>query len=651
MAQRPKILTEGGGLPLPNIPRPNTGSGGSDSLKRRDKNEDSITITYRYLDTTRNYTLDSSLSDPGRRFPVPYTYHYLGNVGNPAQSILYQPRGRAGWDPGFHSLDVYKWSLDKVRFFNTTRPYTELGFVLGSAQQLMVDVMHTQNLKPYWNMLMQYRLIQAPGFFKNQKAVHNNYLLSSWYQAPNKRYNNFFVLLGNKLQTAENGGLRRTSDLYNPAIPDRFAIETKLGNDVSFSNNPFSVNIPIGSFHNEFNGMLRQQYDFGRKDSLVTDSTVIPLFYPRVRFEHSLTYGEYKYRFRDTDADSTIYAGYYGITLNKPNDTILQRDTWKELKNDFSIYQFPDAKNLNQFIKVGVEYQWLKGILREEVQYNNISVHGEYRNRTRNQKWDANAWARLWLTGYNAGDYHGYISLQRLISSKLGSLQAGFETINRSPSFVYNERSQFYRSTSTSLGKENTTHVFAGVYNPRFKVQLGADYYLVTNYLYFSGYYKPNQNDVFNLLRINALKTIRLGKRWNWHAEVYLQQKAGNAAVQVPLFFTRNRVQYDGNFGFKNLTVAFGGEIRYHTPYKADQYSPIINQFTYQDTVLIKNRPDFNVFFNFRIKGFKAYVRVENLNTLRFKSPAGFTQNNLAAPDYPYPGLVTRFGIFWSFVN
>jgi hypothetical protein len=650
MAQRPLIRTDGGS-PLPNIPRPNTGSGGSDSLKRRNKNEDSITISFRYLDSTRNYKLDSSLSDPATRFPVPYTYHYLGNVGNPAQSILFRPRGRAGWDPGFHNLDVYKWSLDGVRFFTTTRPYTELGYILGSKQQQTIDVMHTQNLKPYWNIVLQYRMINAPGFFKNQKTAHNNYLFSSWYQSPNKRYNNFVVLLGNKLQTAENGGLRRVSDLNLDTIPDRFAIETKLGNDVEFNTNPFSTNIRTGSKHNEFNAVLRQQYDFGRKDSLVTDSTVIPLFYPRLRFEHTLTYGEYKYTFTDATGDSAVYANYYRYTLDGARRPVFQRDNWMELKNDFSIYQFPDAKNLGQFIKVGAEYQYLRGRLRDTVQYNNISIHGEYRNRTRNGKWDALAWGRLWLAGYNAGDYHGYISLQRLISSKIGSLQAGFETINRSPSFVYNERSQFYKTTQTSLGKENTTHLFASVFNPRFKVQLTADYYLIANYLYFRDYCKPDQSDLLNLLRIGALKTIRLGKRWNWHTEIYLQQKTGNAAVQVPLFFTRNRVQYDGNFGFKNLTVAFGGELRYHTPYKADQYSPLVNQFTYQDTVLIKNRPDFNVFFNFRIKGFKAFVRVENLNTLRFSSPAGFTRHNLAAPDYPYPGLVTRFGIYWSFVN
>jgi hypothetical protein len=71
--------------------------------------------------------------------------------------------------------------------------------------------------------------------------------------------------------------------------------------------------------------------------------------------------------------------------------------------------------------------------------------------------WDAEAFGKLWLNGYNAGDYHAYVSLQRLISSKIGSLKVGFENINRSPSFIFDERSNFYLATPASFNKENTS--------------------------------------------------------------------------------------------------------------------------------------------------------------------------------------------------
>ncbi len=113
--------------------------------------------------------MDTSINDFYKRFPVPPTYHYLGNPGNAATPIVFSPAIGAGFDPGFHAFDVYKWKPENVRFFNTTRPYTELGYVLGSQTQQLVDIIHTQNLKPYWNIVFQYRLINSPGFFKNSK--------------------------------------------------------------------------------------------------------------------------------------------------------------------------------------------------------------------------------------------------------------------------------------------------------------------------------------------------------------------------------------------------------------------------------------------------------------------------------------------------
>jgi hypothetical protein len=54
---------------------------------------------------------------------------------------------------------------------------------------------------------------------------------------------------------------------------------------------------------------------------------------------------------------------------------------------------------------------------------------------------------------------------------------------------------------------------------------------------------------------------------------------------------------------------------------------------------------------NFRIKGFSAFIRAENLNTMSLNNGFGFTNNNFAAPLYPTQGFIFRFGIRWWFVN
>jgi hypothetical protein len=169
--------------------------------------------------------------------------------------------------------------------------------------------------------------------------------------------------------------------------------------------------------------------------------------------------------------------------------------------------------------------------------------------------------------------------------------------------------------------------------------------------MYLTSYYKLNQeNALFNLLRISLQKVFRIGRHWNWYADIYLQQKTGNVQVNVPLLFTRNRLAFEGVF-YKNLNLSTGIEVKYHTPYNADGYSPLLGQFFYQDSLQIANRPDVSLFLNFRIRSFKAFFNVSNLNTINNLGGFGFTKNNLAAPGYPYPGLQIRLGIYWSFVN
>ncbi len=632
------------------------GQGGNDSLQHRDPNADSITITFRYLDSARNYTLDSTIADFTRRFPLPATEINLGNIGSASRSLLFSPNFSAGFDPGFHAFDASKYKLEQVRFFNATRPYSEINYQLGSRVEQLIQLIHTQNLKPNWNAAFQYRLINSPGFFKNQKTNHNNYLLNSWFQSVNKRYNNYFVLLGNKMQAAENGGIQNTEDYLNNSIyKDRFGIPTNLGSSDAFSSNFFTTKINTGNKYSEFTALLRQQYDLGKKDSIVSDSTIIPLFYPRLRFEHTFQLKKSSYSFVDFSADSVYYQTNYDTSLRRPIDSLIVKDTWRILENDFSIYQFPDVKNLQQFIKLGVLFQQINGEFSfGKKSFVNTAGHAEYRNKTRNLQWDIEANGKLYFTGQNKGDYEAHISLQRLLSNKIGSLQVGFENTSRTPSFIFDSRSSFYfLKTVKDFKKENNTHLYASYRLPSFKLRVTGHYYLATNYTYFTSYYKPEQeNAIFNVVQIALEKTFKVGKRWNWHAEIYFQQAVGNAPVNMPLIYTRNRFAYEGNLGFKNLDIALGMEIRYRSRYKADGYSPVQGQFYFQDSITISNPlPDIIAYMHFRIRSFKAFVRAENLNTARNLGGFGFTNNNLVAPGYAIPGLQFRLGVYWGFVN
>ena len=69
----------------------NTSQGNSktDSLKRRDKNADSITIYYKFYNSNEIKKLDSSINDFYKHYPLPYTSYHLGNLGTASRSYLF----------------------------------------------------------------------------------------------------------------------------------------------------------------------------------------------------------------------------------------------------------------------------------------------------------------------------------------------------------------------------------------------------------------------------------------------------------------------------------------------------------------------------------------------------------------------------------
>ena len=138
---------------------------GKDSLQHRDRFADSITIFYRYYDSTRTRTIDSSINDFTTRFPIPYTYETLGNLGTAARSMRFNPNMKAGWDAGFHQYDTYKYTVENTKFYQTTRPFTEMSYLLGSSSEQLIDIVHTQNKKSNFN---------------NQCNISNTVLFKEW---------------------------------------------------------------------------------------------------------------------------------------------------------------------------------------------------------------------------------------------------------------------------------------------------------------------------------------------------------------------------------------------------------------------------------------------------------------------------------------
>ena len=253
----------------------------TESLQRRDKNADSITIYYKLYNNNDIQKLDSSINDFYVHYPIPYTSYNLGNLGTATKSYLFNTNKQIGWDDGFHAYDGYNYTLEGTPFYQTTRPYTEFGYLLGGKGEQMVEVKHTQNKQQQLNFSFEYRFSNAPGNVKNQNANMNNMRITAHFQSKRKRYESFFTMLFNTTASSENGGLKNAALLDSLSLNDPFELDTRLGISGASFRNPFNTSIATGTTYNKNTFAWKQTYDFGQKDSIVKDTIVTHLFYPK----------------------------------------------------------------------------------------------------------------------------------------------------------------------------------------------------------------------------------------------------------------------------------------------------------------------------------------------------------------------------------
>jgi hypothetical protein len=627
----------------------NMGSGGMPQrdTSQRDLGPDTISIDYRFFGDPIPHRIDSSVSDFTANFlQLPASYVFLGNMGNAARNIIFTPRIRAGFDEGFHSYDVYSLSHEDARFYNTTRPYSELHYLVGSKQEQGIGVLHTQNRGENFNFSFDYRKINSPGFFRSQNTNHDLYRVTARYNGKDKRYHAYLSFYYNKINGGENGGIRNDSFLNIDRYRERRTVDVHLGNEDAAPYQLFGTTIPVKTEYKESGFMFAQQYDWGRGDTVhVNDTTQYYKFDPVFRVQHTFKVQNNTYGFIDSDPDSLFYPQKYDI-IHIEGDTIRASQTWRTISNDLSLIQFPVMGNVAHFISAGARFDNVSGDFMDAgVQFNNIAVHGEYRNKTRNERWDFSAKGELYVVGRNAGDYSVSGMLSRYLNETLGNVSLLFRNVNTEPSYVYKyfnySRDSWYND---GLTKENTTQFQFAANNTKLKYNLEVNYFVLSNYTYFIDYKTSAQaSSLFNLLQIVFSKQFRLG-RFGWYGDIAFQQVHGSGPLNVPAIWTRHRFTYENKL-FNNLNLVAGIEAKYNSDYNADDYSPLVGQFVYQNTRKVGyNLPDLAAFVHFRIKSLSAYIRGENLNTF-------LKVNNYAAPLYPYNNFALRIGLRWWFIN
>lgn len=577
----------------------------------------------------------------------------LGNQGSAIQELFFRPEqyGRIGIRLGYPAYDRYRLDPDSLLYYNTTNPYSVFRYQLGSKLEQVAQILHTQNISPRWNFAAQYRKTTSPGFYKIQRINQDNGALNTHYISANQRYELFGAAVYNKEQQDENGGIVADSFLASDRYGDRATIPVYFQND-GYSPRRSSVTNML----RDWQVLLQHGYTWGRTDTTYNaDSTrYSAVLQPRFRLAHRLSLGQQKHVFRHMRADSAAWASFFTEGL-AAGDSIQSTQAQGWVDNFFSLNGFIGKKQellLTAGVGNRLDFLYTDYVTgREQSHYVGNYLQGLLEKKADSAgQWLYEAGAQLFVTGPVAGNFFVHGKAGRKLRN-FGEISVFFRQDLRRPAYDFEVfRNAFYEERN-SLDPESITQIGAHATIDRWGLNAGLRHYLLANYTYLSapdkgvsnGRLEVHQSDAFNLSQLWLSKLFRLGKFY-LDNELVLQQATGTAPVNRPFLLGRHQLWLESPLFSQNLMIATGLQVRYQSHYAPAGYAPFYNRYYYQAAYEVSHQPELSVFFNFRVKRFRAYLSGDQLQAL-------WWQPNIAAPGYPKQNAMLRFGFDWVLLN
>lgn len=637
-------------LPLAQAQRP-PGTGGApgggmpgtvnrqQGLDQLDVLIDTFEVFYLYADNP-NLELphaDTTLGNYFRQYdPMrkrDYDYRNLGVLGSAHEPIVFEAADRQGFEVGLDQYELYFMRSEDFPYYRVEKPFSVFGYTLGSEQaDSYTQARFARNFANGLSYNLHYDRITQ--FSRNSQYPNQNNRSTAFvngirYQGPDGRYDGFFNVAANSIETEDNGGV---------------VVEPALDGDFS---SPNAAEVLLGdarSRHAHREYTYTHYYRFGGgQDTTGRQQRAYTL-------GHRIAYQGSTYRFSDVynPEQDSFYVRYPAFLPDVRGARFSLRH--RKLENDFRLATFKlrtqggrDALKQRDLIEVGaVHTLHLVDFDNADTTLNNLFLTGRYRLNP-SDRLLVDLRARLGLLA-NAGDYRlgGQLFFDL---KKAGQLE--LEGVNQlySPSLMQHRlsiseqqvyRNAFNRTLSTTL---------RGRYRlPAFQFAAEARYHLLNNFIYFGADGLPQQTGVpVSVGQLIVEKNFRL--MWNLHLDnlVALQQSSQDV-LRLPTVFGKHSFYYDGRW-FQVLDVRLGVDLRYNSAFFANYYNPATGQFQLQDTQEVAFYPAADVFFSMKVTKFRAFVKWEN-GTAAFTDDF-FYQTAL----YPHPRAVVRIGIRWQFLN
>lgn len=629
-----------------------------DSLRKKEEaGADSVVFTSKYIrftnyrltrDSIQTLPIDTGLTGIQNfsliaqpRFPVIGT----GLLGLAARPLLFEPVKTIGFDVGFHSLELYALNHDDVKFYRARSPFTNLYYVAGGDKEQVLKLTHSQNIKRNWNFGANFNRIGANGDYSRQRGDHLNGVFFTWYQSPNRRYNLWVDAIFNTMKAQENGSIVKDFIFDEPeTLVDKKAENVRL--------------TTARQLWRKNTMMLKQTYFVGRIDS--TGNIAAQNILPTNKLSHVLIYDNNSYSFKKDEID------VYQVLPSNAVDSVFTNDSTnvKHVQNEFNYSFFLRAKG-NSIIKnelkitAGIrhdaynyvqmaKYRDETDFYRYTSSFQNLSLLGALGYRFSNRV-DLNVDVQQIFQGRNIGDFLYEAKSNVLIGQAAGRVVLGAYLQNKSPEEIYNRYyGNHYNWYRPDFDRTKTINFSFNYLNDKYGFDASANYFLISNYLYFlqegtSGITPAQESGDISLLKIT------LGKRFTYrsfHLDSYVvyQKTDHEDVLRTPEIYTFNSI-YKAQTFFKSFKTQIGFDVRYNTSYLSHFYSPAASQFYNGAPVKLPSDPVIDVWVKAGLRRANLFVKYDYVNQ------GWFSKGFYTVSRYPMPDRLLKFGVSWNFYD
>ncbi len=604
-----------------------------------------------FKDSTKLDTLQDYFHLYHPVFKNTVTATYVGNYATPYLDNNFFNR-KSNLDFYFlQTREAYLLTPQSIQYYNTRTPYTLLDFTQSEHRtrknETRFNVLHSQNVSPWWNFTFRFDQARSAGQYKNQETKNNFVTLYSSYNKDRLSFHGGFI--SNSILNNENGGLDKDANLLEE--PDTDFLDVNLT----------SVRSEFGSNYFFATG----EYRFGRFDEIIIKREILPEedeeeaepitvqeFKPFAGIIYSFEYQNHsKEYFDEEDTTNTFFQhAYYGQDYIKDSIRFFQIRNVVQLKQ----YENPERKTSfgkrvflgQEFTKAtmpGLEFGTFQPTTKR---YSNVYVGGGIFRET-GKFWTWNFDGRIYLLGRNVGqtEINGNISKPfTFLRDSLASLRIRGSIENLMPHYFQEE---FYSNRirwNEDLKMEQRMTVNGTFKIPRRKIELSANYALINNFIYNNTEGIPSQFGG-QLLVLSAFADKDFNFR-NLHFRTrLLWQKTSNEDILHLPDFSGFVSTYFKFVISKVLFTQVGFDVRYNTAYYADAYHPSTGLFYLQNETKLGDFPYIDAYANLRLKRTRLFFKMMNVGT-EFINKEYYT-----TPGYPMNRMTFRFGVAWAFYD